>query len=574
VNMVAKSLVCGLWVAVVVAGGSAEERWQKEKYMDACPDYRHYSMYGHAPYSEGPLKLPFQRPAKQCRTFQSDTVEAIIADMNKNIMDKDLARIFENAFPNTLDTTVRWHVDGAKKTKSGSQVPFHIAGEEQWGGAQSFIVTGDINAEWLRDSTNQLAQYQPLAKKDKKIENLILGAVNTQAEFVLESPYCNAFQPPPPSGISPTGNGQGDNVHPGYEPSFVFECKYELDSLAAFLSLSNQFWTHSGSTAHLTARWYRALDTVLRVIDSQTLSTFDAYGTYMRNEYTFQRQTNTGTETLNLGGVGNPLNNGTGLIRSAFRPSDDATIFGFLIPANAMMAVELKRTAKMLEGVGNMKASKELASRGSKLEKAVWDHGVVTHPLHGKVFAYEVDGYGSQLVMDDANLPSLLSLPLMGFLDKNDEVYQNTRKMILSQLANPYYLTGDDFEGIGGPHIGLQNAWPMSLLVQAMSSDDDGEIMRALGSVKNVSLLGLVHESVYVGSRREYTREFIYSILLAILSSLVFEVWWMRRVLTLMQGVGSPGRIRFLRRLSWIWRGGNHICFLGRGRRRILLNDS
>ena len=114
------------------------------------------------PYSEGPLKLPFQRPSKQCRTFQSDTVEKIIEDMNKNIVDKDLARIFENAFPNTLDTTVRWHVDGTEKTKSGLQIPMRIIGEEKWGGAQSFIVTGDINAEWLRDSTNQLAQYQPL----------------------------------------------------------------------------------------------------------------------------------------------------------------------------------------------------------------------------------------------------------------------------------------------------------------------------------------------------------------------------------------------------------------------------
>lgn len=438
--------------------------------------------------------------------------------MNKNILDKDLARIFENAFPNTLDTTVRWHVDGTSNQKpGGTQVPMHTVGEETLSGPQSFIVTGDINAEWLRDSTNQLAQYQALAKKDKKIENLILGAVNTQAEFVIQSPYCNAFQPPPQSGIPPTGNGQGDNVHPGYEPSFVFECKYELDSLAAFLSLSNQFWSNSGSTEHLTARWYRALDTVLKTIDSQTLSTFDGHGTFMRNEYTFQRQTNTGTETLSLAGVGNPLNNGTGLIRSAFRPSDDATIFGFFIPANAMMAVELMRTAKMLEGAGNMKAAKELKTRGEKLTKAVWEHGVITHPLYGKVFAYEIDGYGSQLLMDDANLPSLLSLPLLGFCKREDEVYQHTRKMILNQLGNPYYLKGEEFEGIGGPHIGLQNAWPMSLLVQAMTSDVDKEILSVLGRVKNVSMLGLVHESVYVGAPggREYTRKFCSHFLLA-----------------------------------------------------------
>lgn len=464
------------------------------------------------PYSEGPLKLPFQRPSKHCRTFQSQSVEKVIEDMNKNILDKDLARIFENAFPNTLDTTVRWHVDGISPSipGDGTQIPMHMGGDERWNGAHSFIVTGDINAEWLRDSTNQLAQYQALAKKDDKIERLILGAVNTQAEFVIENPYCNAFQPPPPSGFAPTGNGQGDNVHPGYEPNFVFECKYELDSLAAFLSLSNQFWTNSGSTDHLTARWYKALDSVLRTVDAQTLSTFDGYGTFMRNQYTFQRQTNTGTETLNLAGVGNPLNNGTGLIRSAFRPSDDATIFGFFIPANAMMAVELTKTAKMLEGAGNMKASKELALRGEKLTKAVWEHGVINHPIHGKVFAYEIDGYGSQLLMDDANLPSLLSLPLLGFCKREDEVYQNTRKMILNRLGNPYFLQGEEFEGIGGPHIGLQNAWPMSLLVQTMTSDSDKEIKHLLGMVKNVSMLGLIHESIFVSSPggRDYTSKF------------------------------------------------------------------
>lgn len=464
------------------------------------------------PYSEGPLKLPFQRPSEHCRTFQSEAVEKIIEDMNKNILDKDLARIFENAFPNTLDTTVRWHVDGISPSipGDGTQIPMHMVGDERWSGAHSFIVTGDINAEWLRDSTNQLAQYQALTKKDDKIERLILGAVNTQAEFVIQNPYCNAFQPPPPSGISPTGNGQSDNVHPGYEPSFVFECKYELDSLAAFLSLSYQFWEKSGSTEHLTARWYKALDSLLTTINSQTLSTFDGYGTHMRNQYTFQRQTNTGTETLNLAGVGNPLNNGTGLIRSAFRPSDDATIFGYFIPANAMMAVELIRTAKMLEGAGNLKASRELALRGEKLTKAVWEHGVIYHPIHGKVFAYEIDGYGSQLLMDDANLPSLLSLPLLGFCKRDDVIYQNTRKMILNRLGNPYFFQGDEFEGIGGPHVGLQNAWPMSLLVQIMTSDDDGEIGRLLGMVKNVSMLGLIHESVFVNSPqgRDYTSKF------------------------------------------------------------------
>lgn len=453
------------------------------------------------------MALPFQRPSKACRTFESELVEKIIRDLNSSMVDKDMARLFENAFPNTLDTTVRWHTDGTQKQDSRMQQILRMGASGAWEGAQSFIVTGDINAEWLRDSTNQLAQYQRLTKKDKRIENLILGAINTQAEYVIESPYCNAFQPPPPSKLSPSDNGQGDNVHPAYEPGQVFECKYELDSLAHFLSLSNQFWSHTGSTAFLTQRWYKALESLLRVLDQQSKSTFNEdTGAFERQTYRFQRNTNTGTETLNLAGNGNPLNYGTGLVRSAFRPSDDATTFGFFIPANAMMSVELKRAAQMLDAAGKPHVAQTLKNRGEAIEKGVWEHGVVHHKKWGHVFAFEVDGYGSSLLMDDANLPSLLALPLMGFVKREERTYQNTRKMILSKDGNPYFLQGKAFKGIGGPHIGLNNAWPMSLLVQAMTSDDDDEISSLLEMVKKASPLGLVHESINVERIKDYTR--------------------------------------------------------------------
>jgi meiotically up-regulated gene 157 (Mug157) protein len=168
--------------------------------------------------------------------------------------------------------------------------------------------------------------------------------------------------------------------------------------------------------------------------------------------YTFNRNTNTGTETLNLNGVGNPLNNGTGLIRSAFRPSDDATILGFFIPANAQMAMELKRTAKILKDVGKDELAQTVEKWSQTITKGIWEHGVVEHRLFGKVFAYEVDGYGSSILMDDANYPSLLALPLMGFVEASEETYQNTRRMLLSKSSNPYYLTGRDFHGIGGEY--------------------------------------------------------------------------------------------------------------------------
>ncbi|KAH8808773.1 hypothetical protein F5884DRAFT_675911 [Xylogone sp. PMI_703] len=474
-------------------------------FKEACPDYTRYSTYLHVPLTDGPLRLPFQRPSIHCRTFTSPLVEKIITDLTERIPDPDLARVFENAFPNTLDTTVRWHVDGTKKHTElkarGSSEP------GKWTGPQSFVVTGDINAEWLRDSTNQLLQYQPLAKKDKAIFNLILGAINTQAEFVIQSPYCNAFQPPPPSRLSPTQNGQDDVVHPVYEPSVVFECKYEVDSLAAFLAIGNTFHNHTGSTDFMTPRWYLALDTVMNVIKEQSESTFDEEtGKFQKNRYTFSRRTEQGTETLPLSGVGNPLNYGTGLVRSAFRPSDDATILGFFIPGNAMLAVELKNTAQILRKEEREDLADVLEERAKLITDGIWEHGVVRHKVYGDVFAYEVDGYGSHILMDDANVPSLLSLPILGFVPKSNKIYKNTRRMLLEKSGNPYYLKGRAFHGIGGPHIGVEYAWPMSLLMQARTSDNDTEIETCLKYVVDSSRLGLVHESINVNFIMDYTR--------------------------------------------------------------------
>jgi len=422
--------------------------------------------------------------------------------------DPDLARLFENAFPSTTDTTIKFHTDGTSPAAKAALKALDKSYKGKWQGPQSFIVTGDITAMWLRDSTNQLSPYLPLAKRDKKIFNLVLGAINTQAEYVIENPYCNAFQPPPISNLPPTDNGQDDVVHPAYEPNFVFECKYELDSLAHFLALTNDFYRHTGSTQFMNKRWFLAVDTLLRALEQQAQPTFDSKtGRYRRNEYTFQRNTNIGTETLNLAGVGNPLNNGTGLVRSAFRPSDDATIFGFYIPANAMMAVEMKRLGKVLREHDNDKElAKEVESWSQRMTKGIWEHGVVNHAKYGKVFAYEVDGYGSHLMMDDANYPSLLAMPLMGFVSQDDETYQNTRRMLLDKMGNPYYLKGREFQGIGGPHIGLVNAWPMSLLIQAQTSDDDAEISECLDFVLKTAKLGLIHESINVERSYGYTR--------------------------------------------------------------------
>ncbi|KAG5984077.1 hypothetical protein E4U55_006109 [Claviceps digitariae] len=499
------ALLGAFFIQEAIAHG--EPQSPLRKVHDACPDYASYAAIPHRPFSSGPLSLPFQRPDKRCRTFQSAEIERVIEEITSRMKDPDLARLFENAYPSTTDTTIKFHTNG-KDTGfmrfGGSRTALDTGA---WEGPQTFVITGDIIAEWLRDSTNQLRPYQALATKDPSIHQLILGAINTQSEYVIESPYCNAFQPPPISDLPITSNGQEDTVHPVYEPNAIFECKYELDSLAHFLALGNDFYEHTGSTDFVNERWTLAVDTLLHVLEQQSMSTFDPKThEFVRNEYTFQRRTDTGTETLNLQGVGNPLNSGTGLVRSAFRPSDDATILGFFIPANAMMSVELQRASKVLTAAGKTSLAEKLQRWSEKLRSAVLEHGVVKHKKYGDVFAYEVDGYGSSILMDDANYPSLLALPVMGFCEIDDPIYQNTRKMLLDRLGNPYYLVGKDFSGIGGPHIGLRNAWPMSLLIQAQTSQDDEEITRCLDMVLKSAKLGLVHESVNVNHAMAYTR--------------------------------------------------------------------
>lgn len=484
---------------------------QMDKKVKHCPDYVTYSQHRHPPFSKGVQRYPYMRPAPKCRTFVSEAVESVIDELKRRIADPDLARFVENCLPNTLDTTILWH-----KTKEEHESNNHFRKSLL---PQSFIVTGDIHAEWLRDAARQLSVYQPLIKYDEKLKQLILGAINTQAYYVNNSPYCNAFHPPPTSKVKP-GNTAFDNVHPRPDWRQVFECKYEIDSLASFLTLTNEFYENSnGDVSFLNNYWLRAYEKLLIVLRRESEPSFDEEtGQALPFYYSFQRDTNIGSETLPLGGVGNPVNYGTGLIRSAFRPSDDATILQFFIPGNIHMLTELTKLRKnfLNEEVLGEKMSGELEVFIKKtdyfinrLTSGIEKFGIVTHPIYGKVYAYEVDGYGSATFMDDANIPSLLSIPDLGYTPSSDEIYQNTRKMILSKQGNPYYLKGFHFEGIGGPHIGIKNAWPMSLLMRIRTSDDENEIVNSLHMVmNNTAGSGLMHESVNVNSKNgaAYTR--------------------------------------------------------------------
>lgn len=278
-----------------------------------CPDYSSYSTQIHQPVSSGKYQLSSMRPAPACRTFNSSVVETTISDMESVIADPDLYRLFQNSFPNSLDTAVKWK--GYAANNSAEEL--------------TFLITGDINAMWLRDSANQMQSYLSLLQADSSpdsIASLYRGVINLQARYVQEAPHCNSFQPPVESGLAPVQNQVLPDIFtPPVANTTVFECKYELDSLAAFLEISTNYYEATGDLKFFEDfQWVDAIHTVLETTKALLVGTYAANGSVNISPYTWQRTTTIGTETLDNDGKGNPVQDGTGLVRSAFRPSDDA----------------------------------------------------------------------------------------------------------------------------------------------------------------------------------------------------------------------------------------------------------
>ncbi|KAF8897341.1 Six-hairpin glycosidase-like protein [Infundibulicybe gibba] len=447
----------------------------------ACPDYTQYSQSPHGPFSTGPLALPFMRPDPACRTFNSTAVEKVIQDMKSLLKDPDLARLFENTFPNTLDTTVKY---------------FNSAQN------LAFIITGDITAQWLRDTANQFAHYHSLLAVDPQLATLVKAVINNEARYVAQYPYCGSFQPPPESGLAPSHNDWADGVtvNPPVNNQTVFECKYEIDSLCGFLKLSRSYYQSTKDTSFMNNNWRAAVDQIFRVINEQSQPTFDENFNFI----SFYNWTGGGgalSPQVNNLGNGEPKAY-TGLVGTHHRPSDDLSVFAFLTPANAMLSVELTQLASMLDATGQLRnVSQQAKVWSSRIQDAIWKTTV-----ENNIFAYETNGFGGRYVMDDANVPSLLSLPYLGFLDKTHPAYVATRKLLLSN-RNPYFAAGKNFSGTGGPHVDPWHPWPMSQISSIYGTDDDQEILRALYTIaNNTDGLGLIHESQSIYDQTQYTR--------------------------------------------------------------------
>ncbi|KAI0179828.1 glycoside hydrolase family 125 protein [Hypoxylon sp. FL1284] len=461
----------------------------------SCPGYSDYSQSRNPPLSTGAYKLAYQRPAPGCRTFNSSLVEDAVARVKADINDADLSRLFENTFPNTLDTAIKWR--GVAANNSDEEL--------------AFVITGDINAMWLRDSANQIAPYKTVlnGSRDSELASLFRGVINLQARYLIVSPYCNAFQPPPESGITPEQNGGVYSVTPSYDRRVVYTCNFELDDFGGFLQLSHDYYQATGDADFFGRfQWVAAVQSLLAASEAMRQPTYAANGSWIRPAYTFQSQTMTASGTLANNGVGMPVNY-TGMARSPFRPSDDSALYDFSIPANMMLSRYLNSTSDIMDRLPN--APKGLASQmrdmASEIAEGIEQWGVVTAPDGSRMYAYEVDGFGGQNLMDDANVPSLLSAPFLGFVDRADAVYQNTRRFVLGR-RNPWWCQGPYISAVGSPHVRPGAAWPMSAIMRAMTSDDDMEIITAITTVlRSTDGYGLVHESVDSFDTSNWTRQ-------------------------------------------------------------------
>lgn len=417
--------------------------------------------------------FPVVRTPLDKRHFKSEAIENAISAFQKKVKNKELAWLFENCFPNTLDTTVYY--------------------EEINGNPDTYVITGDIDAMWLRDSSAQVFPYLPFTKKDEKLHQLIAGVINKQTTFILKDPYANAFYNDEAK-ISEWKDLDLTEMKPG-----VHERKWEIDSLCYPIRLAYHFWKETGDTKPFDSNWLNAIKLTLKTFKEQ-----------QRKEnlgpYKFQRKTAWATDGVAMGGYGYPTKP-VGLISSMFRPSDDATVFGFLIPSNLFAIVSLKQAAEMVSVIKKDESlAKELKDLAIEVENAVSKYGIYNHPEFGKIYAFETNGFGSYNLMDDANVPSLLALPYLDAVKKEDPIYQNTRKFIWSE-HNPFFFKGSVAEGIGGPHIGLDMIWPMSIIMKALTTNNKEEIKWCIQTLqKTHGGTGFMHESFHKNNAKKFTR--------------------------------------------------------------------
>jgi uncharacterized protein len=381
---------------------------------------------------------------------------------------QEIAPIFRQCYVNTLETTVELLEDET-----------------------TFIITGDIPAMWLRDSTAQIRPYLPFVTQDVDLQRVIKGLIHRQMKYILIDPYANAF--------NKDSNGNGHQSDHTMQNPWLWERKYEVDSLCYPVQLCYEYYAATGDQSIFDQNTLKAFRLILDVFERE-----QRHDT--QSSYAFERLNSALSDTLPFNGKGSATNF-TGMTWSGFRPSDDACKYGYLVPANMFAVVILGQIIGFAETIYH---DAQLAARAARLrqeiDQGIQTYGLVHHPDFGTIYAYEVDGFGNSHLMDDANVPNLLSIPYLGYRPAADAIYQNTRAFVLS-TSNPYYKEGRYAKGLGSPHTPEGSIWPIGLIMQALTTADRDEQNALIHMLTSTTAgTGYMHESFDPNNPANFTR--------------------------------------------------------------------
>ena len=383
-----------------------------------------------------------------------------------------LAAMYRECFRSTWDTTLQRADDGTV-----------------------FLITGDIPAMWLRDSSAQVYHYLPFAKEEHLVEEAVCKLIQRQFAYINLDAYANAFN----KEANARGHGRDSSSWTEEQRVWVWERKYEIDSLCYPIRLAYAFWKETGNTEWCNAEFIKASHRIVEVWQTEQHH-------LEKSDYFFERANCRPKDTLTHQGKGEPVTY-TGMTWSGFRPSDDACKYGYLIPANFFAVRSLEQLQEMIHALApDAVLEGRITQLHNEINEGIQKHAVVHHDVYGDVYAYEVDGFGNYHLMDDANVPSLLSLPYLGCINAEDPIYQNTRRMLLSSV-NPFYFEGSAAKGIGSPHTPERYVWPISLCIQGLTSSCREEILDLLDTLQKIDAdTNLMHEGVCVDDPCQFTR--------------------------------------------------------------------
>lgn len=379
------------------------------------------------------------------------------------IKDPVLRETFDKCFFNTIDTTTFFEEDGTV-----------------------FVITGDIPAMWLRDSSAQVMQYLFFADRCADVRDYIKGLLKKQFRFITVDPYANAF--------NRTANGHGHVTDLAKQSPRVWERKFELDSLCYPLFLLIKYYAATGDRECFTEDFFKAFDYIA--------DTFRTEQRHLR-ESTYYHFI-VGAAPNRSAGRGGPYKE-CGLVWSGYRPSDDKCEYGFYIPGNMFIVSVMEKLAPIFLSCGDEKRAEVCLSLAKKVQSSLQEFAV-TEFEGKKIYALETDGLGHYNIMDDANIPNLLSMPYYEYPYIDKEIYKNTRDYILSS-KNPYYYEGKCITGVGSPHTPKNYVWPLSVIIRALTSDDKKEVKECVDMlVSSTGGTGYMHEGILKDDDSVYTR--------------------------------------------------------------------